>query len=149
VALLVREAPALPRSIAPLTRTISGALSGLVKVPRSAWEVWEEPTRHWLVLALSAALLGCVAPPLGEAVTQMVPPGSVLAGGSPAGSGRRIVYNGAGGFTLPDGSTVAADAAGGFTLANGTYIAPDRAGGLTLPNSSRCVSDGARGYICP
>jgi hypothetical protein len=100
--------------------------------------------RLWLVLALSAALLGCVAPSPGGPVTQMVPPGSVPAGGAPAGSGRRIVYNGAGDFTLPDGSTVAADAAGGFTLANGSYIAPDRAGGLTLPNGARCVSDGFR-----
>jgi hypothetical protein len=105
--------------------------------------------RLWLVLALSTSLLGCVAPSPREPMAQVVPPGNVPAGDAPTGSGRRIVYNGADGFTLPDGSTVAADAAGGFTLPNGTYVAPDQAGSLTLPNGSRCVSDGARGYICP
>ena len=105
--------------------------------------------RLWLVFALSTSLLGCVAPSPREPMTQVVPPANVPAGDAPTGSGRRIVYNGAGGFTLPDGSTVAADAAGGFTLPNGTHVAPDQAGGLTLPNGSRCVSDGARGYLCP
>jgi hypothetical protein len=103
----------------------------------------------WLILALVVTLSGCVATAPREPATQIQPPGNVPAGSTPTGSGRRIVYNGAGGFTLPDGSTVTADAAGGFTLANGTYIAPDRTGNLTLPNGSRCVSDGARGYICP
>jgi hypothetical protein len=109
----------------------------------------EEFMRLWLILALLATLPGCVTPSPSEPATQVAPSRNVPAGGSPTGSGRRIVYNGAGGFILPDGSTVTADAAGGFTLSNGTYLAPDRAGGLTLPNGSRCVSDGARGYICP
>ena len=98
----------------------------------------------WVAFGLSAVLGGCVTPqPVVRAVPQAegAPPALVV--------GRRIVYDGAGAFTLPDGSRVAADPSGGFTLPNGAYAAPDGAGRVTLPNGTRCGPDGAWGYVCP
>jgi hypothetical protein len=99
--------------------------------------------RAWTLLFASLfPLAGCMtrSPP---AVSQ-APPAAV---GPPAS--KRIIYDGAGSFTLPDGTIVAADSSGGFTLPNGAYVAPDGRGGLVLPNGMRCVSDGAQGYVCP
>ena len=102
--------------------------------------------RCWTVIGLAVALTGCVsAPPPGP----MVPPGMTGPTAPAPAAGRRIAYNGAGGFLLPDRSTVPADPDGGFTLPNGERVVPDGTGGVRLPNRTRCVSDGARGYLCP
>jgi hypothetical protein len=105
--------------------------------------------QFWFVVLLSAIVAGCLAPAQPGSMLQPIPPAAVGPVRPPPASGRRIIANGAGGYTLPDGSTVAADAAGGFTLPNGTYVAPNSSGGITLPNGSRCEPDGAGGYLCP
>ena len=104
--------------------------------------------RH-LAFVLAALGSGCVA------TAQQAPPVQVaavaVASAPPAqGSGaRRIVYDGAGRFTLPNGTEVEADNEGGFTLPNGAYVRPDGSGGVILPNGTRCGPDGAEGYVCP
>ena len=99
--------------------------------------------RAWTILVASAfPLAGCMTSPPPE-----VSQAPSVAAGPPAN--KRIVYDGAGSFTLPDGTNVVADPSGGFTLPNGAYVAPDGRGGVVLPNGMRCVSDGAQGYVCP
>src|SRR5688500_16292661 len=104
--------------------------------------------QFWFVVLLSATVAGCLAPAPRGPMLQPIPPAAVGPVGPPT-AGRRIIANGAGGYTLPDGSTVAADTACGFTLPSGAYVAPDSSGGITLPNGSRCEPDGAGGYLCP
>jgi hypothetical protein len=102
--------------------------------------------RVWGVLIVSAVVTGCVAPtPTQQA---LLPPAAVPASPTAPG-GKRITYNGAGGFVLPDGTLVAAEPGGGFTLPNGARAVPDGGGGITLPNGARCLSDRAGGFICP
>src|SRR3712207_5423628 len=101
----------------------------------------------WLVLGLSAALAGCIAPLQQGPVVALSPSVGARAASPAVAAGRRIVYHGDGVFVLPDGSTVAADPSGGFTLPNGSYVTPDGAGGVVLPNGTRCGPDGARGYV--
>ncbi len=105
--------------------------------------------QFWFVVLLSAIVAGCLAPAPPGPMLRPVPPAAVGPADPPPTAERRIIANGAGGYTLPDGSTVTADAAGGFTLPNGAYVAPDGSGGITLPNGSRCEPDGAGGYLCP
>ena len=103
--------------------------------------------RLGLALALLVVLGGC---------TFALDKGLLMASPEPEATsppaerpGKRIAYDGAGGFTLPDGTSVVADAAGGFTLPNGAYVARDDTGRVTLPNGAQCASDGSGGYICP
>ena len=105
--------------------------------------------RHFLVLALSIIVSGCVSPAPSGRVAHVTPTPQVAPAAPPQTGTKRITSDGAGNFILPDGTMVAADDEGGFTLPNGARVAPDGAGGLILPNGARCVSDGARGYVCP
>jgi hypothetical protein len=97
----------------------------------------------WLLLTLSAALAGCVAPRTGIQAMQGTDGEQLTLQVT-----HRIVYDGAGTFILPDGVRVAADANGGFVLPNGAYVRPDGTGGVILPNGARCGPDGSGGYIC-
>jgi hypothetical protein len=105
--------------------------------------------QFWFVVLLSALVASCLAPAPPRPMLQPEGRAGVGPAGLPPPTGRRIIANGAGGYTLPDGSTVTADAAGGFTLPNGAYVAPNSSGRITLPNGSRCDPDGAGGYLCP
>ena len=104
--------------------------------------------KHSIIVVACAALTGCTVP-LDRSLLVTNPPLIAAPASSPATGSKRIVYDGAGGFTLPDGSTVREEGAGEFTLPNGAYVARDRAGGVSLPNGTRCSADGAGGYICP
>lgn len=101
-----------------------------------------------LVLLAHSMLLAACSVPLDRGLLVDTPPAPIASSPMPNLT-KHIVYNGAGGFTLPDGSTVAADPNGGFTLPNGSYVARNSAGGVTLPNGTECISDRADGFACP
>ena len=98
--------------------------------------------RLWLGIACALLVVGCAAPPTGDATIQ-TPVSS-----TPSLSGtKRIVRDGES-FVLPDGTRVPADERGGFRLPNGQYVAA-LADGLLLPNGAQCPADDAGGYVCP
>jgi|tagenome__1003787_1003787.scaffolds.fasta_scaffold20377864_1 hypothetical protein len=102
--------------------------------------------RLGLALAALMVLGGCTYP-LDKGLLMASPaPEAVKPAAAP---GKRIVFTGAGQFTLPDGTTVVADENGGFTLPNGAYVARDSTGSVTLPNGAHCAPDDAGGYVCP
>ena len=107
----------------------------------------QEVTMRHLAFVLAALGSGCV-PTVQQAPAVQV--AAVTVAPAPTAPGaRRIIYDGAGRFTLPNGTKVEADDEGGFTLPNGAYVRPDGSGGVILPNGTRCGPDGAEGYVCP